>query len=203
MGYALDRRQFIGGAMALGAAGLLSMTGAAGANRRDRRLPRRESFVIRDAYVLTMDADLGDLPRGDVTVHDGRIAGVGRRLRGGREIDGRGTIVLPGLIDTHWQLWTALHRSLANSSPTNGYFALNLRLGTQFRPGDIYQGARLALAEALNSGITTVHDWSHNIRGPEYADANLRAHQEVGLRGRFSCGTPLGTPGDVPARPRR
>src|SRR5262245_15939897 len=120
MGYALDRRQFIGGAMALGAAGLLSMPGAAGANRREGRPPRRESFVIRDAYVLTMDADLGDLPRGDVTVHDGRIAAVGRRLRGGREIDGRGTIVLPGLIDTHWHLWTALHRSLANSSPTNG-----------------------------------------------------------------------------------
>ena len=194
----VDRRQFIGGAMALGAAGLLSAPGPAGAHQRSGRLPRRESFVIRGAYVLTMDADLGDLPRGDVAVRDGRIAAVGRRLRGGREIDGRGTIVLPGLIDTHWHLWTALHRSMANSSPTNGYFALNVRLGTQFRPGDIYQGARLALAEALNSGITTVHDWSHNIRGPEYADGNLRAHREVGLRGRFSYGTPQGHPATAP-----
>ena len=198
MGHAVDRRQFIGGAMALGATGLLGAPGTAGARHRPGRLPRRESFVVRNAYVLTMDADLGDLPRGDVAVRDGRIAAVGSRLRGGREIDGRGTIVMPGLIDTHWHMWTALHRSMANSSPSNGYFALNIRLGTQFRPRDIYQGARLALAEALNGGITTVHDWSHNIRGPEYADANLRAHAEVGLRGRFSYGTPQGHPATAP-----
>jgi 5-methylthioadenosine/S-adenosylhomocysteine deaminase len=193
---AVDRRQFIGGAAAFGAMGLLGVPGLAGANGGGSgRLPRRETFVVRDAYVLTMDPTLGDLPRGDVAVRDGRIAGVGKRLRAsGREIDGRDTIVMPGLIDTHWHLWTTLHRSMANSSPTNGYFALNVRLGTQYRPEDIHQGARLALAEALNSGITTVHDWSHNIRSPEYADANLRAHQEVGLRARFSYGTPQGHP---------
>jgi cytosine/adenosine deaminase-related metal-dependent hydrolase len=193
----VDRRQFIGGAAALGALGLLGTAGPApahGGRHRPHGLPPRESFVIRGAYVLSMDPAIGDLGDGDVAVRDGRITGVGRRLHGGRVIDGRGTIVMPGLIDTHWHLWTALHRSMANSSPTNGYFALNVRLGTQFRPEDIYQGARLALAEALNSGITTVHDWSHNIRGPQFADANLRAHQEVGLRGRFSYGTPQGHP---------
>jgi 5-methylthioadenosine/S-adenosylhomocysteine deaminase len=191
----LDRREFIGGAAALGAAGLLGTPGTASAHGGQRGLPRRESFVIRGAYVLSMDPAIGDVADGDVAVRDGRIAAVGRRAHGaGRVIDGRGTIVMPGLIDTHWHLWTALHRSMANSSPTNGYFALNVRLGTQFQPDDIYQGARLALAEALDSGITTVHDWSHNIRGPGYADANLRAHQEVGLRGRFSYGTPQAHP---------
>ncbi len=196
----IDRRQFIGGAAALGAAGLLGTPGTAsghgghGGHGGGRGLPRRESFVIRGAYVLSMDPAIGDVPDGDVAVRDGRIAGVGRRLHGGRVIDGRGTIVMPGLIDTHWHLWTALHRSMANSSPTNGYFALNVRLGTQFQPEDIYQGARLALAEALDSGITTVHDWSHNIRGPKFADANLRAHQEIGLRARFSYGTRQGHP---------
>jgi 5-methylthioadenosine/S-adenosylhomocysteine deaminase len=198
MGHAVDRRQFIGGAAALGALGLFGTPGAAagrGWHGRSDRLPRRESFVIRGAYVLTMDTALGELPRGDVAVRNGRIVAVASRLPGGgRTIDGRGTVVMPGLIDTHWHLWTALHRSMANSSPTNGYFALNVRLGVQFRPEDIYQGARLALAEALNSGITTVHDWSHNIRGSEYADANLRAHQEIGLRARFSYGTPQGHP---------
>jgi 5-methylthioadenosine/S-adenosylhomocysteine deaminase len=198
MGHAVDRRQFIGGAAALGALGLLGTPGTAAGRRRhggSGRLPRRQSFVIRGAYVLTMDSALGDLTRGDVAVRNGRIVAVGERLRaGGRQIDGRGTVVMPGLIDTHWHLWTALHRSMANSSPSNGYFALNVRLGVQFRPEDIYQGVRLALAEALNSGITTVHDWSHNIRGPEYADANLRAHQELGLRGRFSYGSPQGHP---------
>ena len=191
----LDRRQFIGGAAALGASGLLGAPSSVTAHGGGRGLPRRETFVIRGAYVLSMDPAIGDVADGDVAVRDGRIVSVGRRVHGsGRVIDGRGTIVMPGLIDTHWHLWTALHRSMANSSPTNGYFALNVRLGTQFQPEDIYQGARLALAEALDSGITTVHDWSHNIRGPQYADANLRAHLQVGLRGRFSYGTPQGHP---------
>jgi 5-methylthioadenosine/S-adenosylhomocysteine deaminase len=198
MGHAVDRRQFIGGAAALGALGLLGTPGTAtgrGERGGSGPVPHRESFVIRGAYVLTMDPDLGDLPRGDVAISNGRIVGVADHLSAsGRQIDGRGTIVLPGLIDTHWHLWTALHRSMASSSPSNGYFALNVRLGAQFRPEDIYQGARLSLAEALNAGITTVHDWSHNLRGPEYADANLRAHQDVGLRARFSYGTPQGHP---------
>jgi len=47
---------------------------------------------------------------------------------------------------------------------------------------------RLALAEAIASGITTVHNWSHNLLSPAYADAELAVHREVGLRARFAYG---------------
>jgi len=67
--------------------------------------------------------------------------------------------------------------------------------GVRCLPSDLFHGARLGLVDALNTGITTVHDWAHNLRSPEHADGNLRAHQEVGLRGRFSYGTPQGLPG--------
>src|SRR5205823_10474844 len=53
---------------------------------------------------------------------------------------------------------------------------------------DMYQGTRLAAAEAINSGMTTVHDWCHNIRSREYAERDLAALNEVGLRARFSYG---------------
>jgi cytosine/adenosine deaminase-related metal-dependent hydrolase len=62
----------------------------------------------------------------------------------------------------------------------------------------MYQGTRLAAAEALNGGITFVHDWCHNIRGPEFADASLRALAESGVRARFSYGAAQGQPGDQP-----
>ena len=52
----------------------------------------------------------------------------------------------------------------------------------------MYQGTRLAAAEAINSGITFVHDWCHNIRSPEFARQDLRALKESGLRARFSYG---------------
>ena len=163
---AIDRRRFLEGSAAAGALGTLLVPAAASATEAPRgrhrrhtrsRLPRRGEFTIRGAHLLTMDADLGEIPGGDVHVRTGRIANVGRGLPSrGRELDGRRTIVMPGLIDTHWHMWTALHRSLASSSPENAYFALNLRLGAACRPVDIYNGVRLALAEAVSAGITTV-----------------------------------------------
>ncbi|WP_213992115.1 hypothetical protein [Sodalis sp. dw_96] len=35
-------------------------------------------------------------------------------------------------------------------------------------------GVRLGLAEAVNAGITTVHNRAHNIRQPAFADADIR-----------------------------
>ena len=43
-------------------------------------LPAREHFIIRGAYVLSMDAAVGELPRGDVHVRDGRIVAVGASI---------------------------------------------------------------------------------------------------------------------------
>jgi 5-methylthioadenosine/S-adenosylhomocysteine deaminase len=204
--FGVSRRGFLGTAAATGVGGLVAgpaaarpggARGAAGRHAPDGRLPRRTDFVVRNAYVLTMDPELGDIPGGDVQVRRGRIVAVGKDLRAwGEEIDGRNMIVLPGLVDTHWHTWTTLYRSLASSAPQNAYFALNLRNGPGFEPVDYYRGVRLALADAVWSGITTVHDWSHNIRGPAFADANLQALVDSGIRGRFSYGTPQGRPAD-------
>ena len=55
--------------------------------------------------------------------------------------------------------------------------------------------ARLALAEGLAAGITTVHDWAHNMLGAEDAEANVMADVASGARIHFSWGTPSTTPG--------
>ena len=103
-------------------------------------------------------------------------------------------IVAPGLVDTHWHLWNTLLRSMSERGP--GYFRLVRALGPAFGPGDIYTGTLLACAEALSSGITTVHDWCHNVRGPAHAEAGLRALTQAGLRARFSYGYPAACPND-------
>ncbi len=54
----------------------------------------------------------------------------------------------------------------------------------------------MAIAEGLLSGITTVHDWSHNTVTPEHADAELQALKDTGLRARFSYGTGQGYAAD-------
>lgn len=185
------RRVLTGAAAGVGAAA----TPAAAEAARGRHRHHRE-YVVTDAYVLSMDPAIGDIAVGDVHVRDGEIVAVGPDLgaRGAR-IDGRGMVVMPGLVDTHWHLWTTLYRSMSSSSPETAYFALNVANGVRCTPTDLFQGTRLGLVDALNTGITTVHDWAHNLRSPEHVDGNLRAHKEVGLRGRFSYGTRQGQPG--------
>lgn len=153
-------------------------------------LPARGNIVIRNAYVMTMEKDVGDLKDADVHVRDGAIVAVGQKLnaRGAAVIDGRHMIVLPGLIETHWHMWNTLLRGMSGEKPDFGYFRTSAGLGRVFEPADMYQGTRLAAAEALSSGITFVHDWCHNIRGPEFARQDLRALKESGIRARFSYG---------------
>ena len=164
-------------------------------------LPARGALVIRNGYVMTMDASAGDLPRGDVHVEDGRIAAVGQDLAvppGTAEVDASAMIVLPGLVETHWHLWNTLLRSMSAAPPGPGYFRVSLGLGSAFTPGDCYQGTRLACLEAVSSGITTIHDWCHNVRSPAHADASVQALSESGLRARFSYGCAAGQPNDQP-----
>jgi cytosine/adenosine deaminase-related metal-dependent hydrolase len=65
-------------------------------------------------------------------------------------------------------------------------------------PEDSYRSVRLGAAEALAAGVTTVHNWSHNTRSPDHADAELTAMREIGIRGRFAYGTPVGMADDAP-----
>ena len=102
--------------------------------------------------------------------------------------------MLPGFIETHWHMWNALLRSMSGDKREHGYFPTALNLGKAYLPDDMYQGTRLGCAEAINGGITFVHDWCHNIRSPEFAQANLRALRESGIRGRFSYGAAQGHP---------
>lgn len=198
-GMRFTRRRFIGGVGAIGALNLVGHVNAAaradgGAARTSAKLPERGEFVIRSAYAMTMDATLGDVRNADIHVRQGEIVAVRPSLKapGARVIDGRGMIVLPGLVETHWHMWNTLLRSMAGDRKEHGYFPTAAALGKVFQPGDMYQGTRLAAAEALNSGLTTVHDWCHNVRSPEYAEADLRALREAGIRARFSYGTAQG-----------
>jgi 5-methylthioadenosine/S-adenosylhomocysteine deaminase len=162
------------------------------AERSAGRLPARSDFVIQGAYVITMDPVFGDMPSADVHVRNGEIIAIGKDLpvANGQVISGRGMMLLPGFVDTHWHLWNSFMRGLIGDGPGRDYFAVKRGLAPYYRPVDFYRAARLALAEALNCGITTVHNWDHNLRAPEDADANVIAQLDMGVRARFSYGCP-------------
>ena len=179
------RRDFIVGLAATAVASGIPATSSA-----QSRLPARGEFVIRNAYVMTMDPILGDIPDGSVHVRGGEIVAVAKNITvaGAEDFDGEGMVVLPGLIETHWHLWNTLFRSFSGDRQEHGYFPTVARFGAVMTPDDMYQGVRLAAAEALHSGMTTIHDWCHNIRSREHAERDIAALRDAGVRARFSFG---------------
>src|SRR5262249_30866226 len=87
-----------------------------------------------------------------------------------------------------WHMWGAVARNMAGEEEKTGYFPFSRVLGSQFSPEDNARGVRLALAEAVASGITTVHHWSHNLLSPAHADAQLAGHRQGGSRARLAYG---------------
>ena len=205
----VSRRTLLKGATALGALAAASGGVLAQAEKPPARsaagpgapLPTRGEFVIRGATVLTMDPNLGDFAPGDVHVRDGAIVAVGRQIdvANVQVLDGRGMICMPGFVDTHWHLWTSLFRPFVRADVgAFGYFPVSSRLGLLLTPEDSYRSVRLGIAEALSAGVTTVHNWAHNVRSPGHADAELSAMRDSGIRGRFAYGPAQGMPDDQP-----
>ncbi len=191
-----NRRDFIAAVTAAGAVGLAACSGNPqhgpqlwAADRKSGKLPPRGEFVVRNAYIVTMDSNLGDIPNGDVHVRNGALIAVGPNLSapGAEEIDGSNRIVLPGFVDTHFHLWGSFARGVVADGDFD-YFPVMSRLGPVMTPEDAYNSAKLGIAEAIYSGLTTIHDWSHNIISGAYADADLRALRDCGIRARFSYG---------------
>ena len=192
----INRRSFLQAAAAVGSVGLAACATSSqqasrlwSADRTSGKLPPRGEFVVRNAYVVTMDPKLGDLPNADVHVRNGALVAVGPKLAapGAEEIDGRNRIACPGFVDTHFHLWGSFARGIVADGDFD-YFPVMSRLGPVMTPDDAYNSAKLGIAEAINSGLTTIHDWSHNIISGAYADADLRALRDVGIRARFSYG---------------
>jgi 5-methylthioadenosine/S-adenosylhomocysteine deaminase len=191
-----SRRQLLGGASGLAALAAFGPADAAPDTPAVRPLPRRGKILIRGGYVMPIDGD--DIPGGDVAIDGNKIVAVGKdlKLSGAQVIDATGHIVMPGLVETHWHLWCTLLRNMAGTDPKHGYFPMTTALGKAYQPEDMRLGALLSAAEAIHSGITTVHDWCHNVMGPDYARADLRALEESGLRARFSYGVSRRTTND-------
>ncbi|HEY8580245.1 MAG TPA: amidohydrolase family protein [Beijerinckiaceae bacterium] len=148
----------------------------------------RGVVLIKNAAVISMDPKIGVLPRADVLVRNGVIEAVAENLSapGAEIIDAQDMIVTPGFVDTHYHMWSALGRNyLADGFE---YFPAKAATAAKFTADDFYASIMLAMAELANNGVTTVHNWAHNVRSPAHADAELRAHRDSRLRARYSYG---------------
>ncbi|MEV8195450.1 MULTISPECIES: amidohydrolase family protein [Rhodococcus] len=152
-------------------------------------------ILLTGGAVVTMDPTIPDLDTGDVLLTGSRIAAIGTDLRSDPEhgatataalvLDTRGSIVSPGFVDTHRHAWEAqLRRSIPDVADLGEYVTSTLAgIAPNYAPEDMYIGTRLAALTALDSGITTMLDFSHNSRSSAHSDAALNALIDTGIRG--------------------
>lgn len=155
-------------------------------------LPHRGDYLIRGAFVLSMDDAVGVLPAADVRLVDGWIAEVGTGLdvADAEVIDADRMIAIPGFVATHEHLWAGLFKGVAGDLPPRDSWTTKELLGPHMTPEDTEASVTLACAEALNGGVTTAISWSHNWISPEVADGDLRGLVRSGIRARFAPGAP-------------
>jgi 5-methylthioadenosine/S-adenosylhomocysteine deaminase len=153
--------------------------------------------LIRGGHVLSMDPAAGDHAGGDVLIQDGVIVEIGTGLEaaGAEVVDATGTVVMPGLIDTHRHTWQGAFAQVAADSTLNQYFGGVIgRLSPSFTPQDVADGTLFGALEALDSGVTTLFDWAHIMNTPEHADASVEALRASGIRAVFGHSVPTSDP---------
>jgi 5-methylthioadenosine/S-adenosylhomocysteine deaminase len=150
-------------------------------------------LIIENGAVLTCDRADRYLARGRIAIQDGRITRV-EELPGGRSdappptpppredasserVDASGSLILPGLINTHTHLWLSLLRGTSDDLTLFPWLRdIGPRSGAMSEP-DLVRATYFGLAESLRSGTTCVCECCR------YApDLTARIAEELGCR---------------------
>lgn len=140
------------------------------------------NVLIENATVVTMNAQRDILTDASVAISGERIAAVGQtdalqaQYPQAERIDGRGKVVLPGLINCHTHISMSLQKGITLAVP-DGLYRVMWPVERSLSADDCYTGALAGGAEALKGGTTCVVD--HYFHMEQIAQATT----ELGLRG--------------------
>jgi cytosine/adenosine deaminase-related metal-dependent hydrolase len=147
--------------------------------------------LVRGGHILSMDPAIGELRQGDVLIEDGVITAVAPSLGevDAEVIEASGHIVAPGLIDTHRHTWQTQLRALCTDWTLTDYlFGIRFSVSPAYHPEDVHLGNLLGAVDALESGVTTILDFSHCNNTPDHADAAVTGLLDAGIRAVFGYG---------------
>lgn len=142
-------------------------------------------ILIKDGYIITMDAQRRILERGSVAIKGDKITAVGKDVqeRADTVIDARGKAVLPGLINAHTHLSMTLLRGVADDMPLMEWLETKIwPIEKNLTAQDSYLGALLGCLEMIKSGTTCFADQYF------FMQDVARAVEEAGLRAMLSYG---------------
>ncbi len=142
-------------------------------------------IIIKNAYILTMDPKTGDIDNGVVVIESGTIKEIGTSTNCSAEkvIDAKGSVLMPGLVNTHCHAGMTIFRGYADDMQLQDWLENHIwPAEAQLTDEDIYAGTKLACLEMIRSGTTAFADM--------YIHENMvaRAVDESGMRAALSYG---------------
>lgn len=143
------------------------------------------SLVITGGTVVTMDAQARVIDNGAVAINGSEIVAVGTaaeiatQYAGAEQIDARGQVIMPGLINTHGHAPMVLFRGLADDLALMDWLNQYIFPAEKatVSPEFVRIGTRLAALEMIQSGTTTFADMYY------FEEEIARATAAAGLRG--------------------
>lgn len=162
--------------------------------------------LVRCGWLISMDDRIGDVRNVDLVIADDRIEAIGPNLAIPVDsvIDGSGMIVMPGLVNMHLHTFQAGFRGVGSEWQSGDYFRIFYGdIATRFGPEDNYLGTLFGALSQLDGGVTTLLDYSHNLRTLEQAERSVDALIESGIRALFVHGDGLREPAKPGALPSR
>lgn len=196
-----NRRQFLAhavsaaAALAAGPSSLAAVASPAPRVTGRAAAARTRPLLLKGGTILSMDPQQPDLPQGDILIRGSTIARIAGHIEAGdaEVIDARGRIVIPGFVDTHRHAWEGqLRRINPNSADLGNYIAgTHQAFAPHYRPRDMYVGNLLTALGAIDAGITTLIDNSHNSRSLQHALHAVDALHDAGIRAVHAPGAPL------------
>jgi 5-methylthioadenosine/S-adenosylhomocysteine deaminase len=148
-------------------------------------IPRQADLIVRNIdWLITVDETRRVVRDAAVAVVGGRFAAVGktaeieRTWRAATIIDGRDTVVIPGLVDNHLHSSFALARGLADEANAQSFlFEHMYPYEVAMREEDVEVAVTLAAIEMLRHGVTCYIE-----PGNYHPDATVRAMMGAGMR---------------------
>ena len=139
--------------------------------------------LISNVTIVTMNEKMDVLFGAFLGIKDGKIASVSKtapKEQPATIIDGTGMVVMPGFINCHTHLATAALRSFCDDLSAAEALDAQLRKEDKMDSRAAKAAAKLAIAECLRFGITSVSDLYY------YPNATAEAVAETGIKGNLA-----------------
>ncbi len=150
---------------------------------------KQADLILKNAYLVTMDAQRRILENACIAISGGKIAAVGgaellAEYTAPRCLDMAGRVVLPGFVSTHSHLFQTMLKGLGRDKNLIDWLNSSVRVALHnFDEETLYYAALVGCIEGLRSGTTTLLDYQYCHPVPGMDEAVLRAFDEVGIRG--------------------